>query len=549
MESKRIIIAVALSIGIWILWMQFFGKPVPENKETVTQKENTVTTQPVKDTKPEIKVIAPKIVNETTIDIATDKYQVSFSNKGGVIKSIKYKERNVELIVPNKKFNAKGVFDFSIFLSKDEFAQGNSLDSIIWNHVKPANNVIKFVTTLSLDGKPVQLEKIFTFNKDSYYFKIDYNLINLGNTSVSFPNGYIIVSPSDFLGPDMDFENTHNRLSQIYYLNNEFEKCEKGGGFFSGNESFKIDNGEIGWAGVMSRYFLLIMLPENFKGTGVICDKREHNGFKAGIYINADKIQPGKKLAKSFKVYVGEKNKEKLAAVDITLKDAADVSKWIEPIRDLLLWCLMKINSVIGNFGWSLVIFSILSKVLLLPLTAKSTASMKKMQALAPKMNELKEKYKGKPDVLNKEIMKMYKTNKVNPMGGCLPMLLQMPFFFALWSALINSIDLWQAPFIFWIKDLSLPDTVFNVAQIIPSFSFNVNILPIIMTATSFIQQRLMPTAGGSTQQQKVMMFMPLIFIVIFWDMPSGLVLYWTLQNVMQILHQLYTERKTVKEA
>ncbi|MCU0820918.1 MAG: YidC/Oxa1 family membrane protein insertase, partial [Spirochaetes bacterium] len=176
--------------------------------------------------------------------------------------------------------------------------------------------------------------------------------------------------------------------------------------------------------------------------------------------------------------------------------------------------------------------------------TQKSTESMKKMQELAPKMNELKEKYKDRPDMLNKEVMKMYKTHKVNPLGGCLPLLLQMPFFFALWSALINSIDLWQAPFIFWIKDLSLPDTVLTFS------GYNLNILPIIMTATSYIQQKLTTPAGGTNQQQKMMMFMPLVFIFIFWNMPSGLVLYWTLQNVLQILNQIYVNKKTeeVKE-
>jgi YidC/Oxa1 family membrane protein insertase len=541
MDSKRMIVAVLLSLAIWFVWMRFFSPTEPGKQEgqvQQTQKETAVETKSVKDTQSEIKVAGPKTTKETLIEAATDKYTVTFTNKGGAIKSFKYKERNVELVVIKNKYDAKGVFDFSLYLSKEEFTQGNALENTLWNFTKISNNVIKFTSNISIDGKPVQLEKTYTFSKDTYYFKVDFNIINLGNKPLSFPNGYIIVSPGDFLGPDMDFENTYNKLNQIYYLNNDFHKCEKGGGFFSKAENYKIENGDIKWAGIMSRYFLLIMLPENFNGTGVVCDTREHTGNKAGMYISANKIQPGEKLAKSFKVYAGEKNKDKLEAVDVSLKDAADVSKWIEPIRDFLLWCLKYINMVIGNIGWSLVIFSILSKIVLMPLTIKSTESMKRMQALTPKMNELKEKYKGKPDVLNKEMMKLYKANKVNPMGGCLPMLLQMPFFFALWSALINSIDLWQAPFIFWIKDLSMPDTVAHI------FGYPLNILPILMTATSFFQQKLTPGAAGGGQQQKMMMLMPLVFIVIFWNMPSGLVLYWTLQNAMQIAHQLYTNMK-----
>jgi YidC/Oxa1 family membrane protein insertase len=561
MDIKRMIIAVVLSLGIWFLWIRFFNPTAPEKGNPVqqqqTQKQTAVETKPAVSTVSEIRIAAPQVTKETLIETTTDKYTVSLSNRGGAITSFKYKEikkkeKDVELVVKNielnkKKINANGVFGFSVYLNKEEFTQGNALENSIWNYTRISNSIIKFSTNISIDGKPVRLEKTYTFNKDSYYFKIDYNIVNLGNKAVVFPNDQIIVSPGDFLGPDMDFENNYNTINQIYYLNNDFKKAGKGGGgFLSGcgpstnGDPIKIETGTINWAGLMSRYFLLIMLPDNFNGTGVICDTRTNTGNKAGIYVSANKIQPGEKLAKSFKVYAGEKNKDKLEAVDVTLKDAADVSKWIEPIRDFLLWCLKYINRVIPNIGWSLVIFSILSKIVLMPLTIKSTESMKRMQALTPKMNELKEKYKGKPDVLNKEMMKLYKTNKVNPMGGCLPLILQMPFFFALWSALINSIDLWQAPFIFWVKDLSLPDTV----AVIPFIDINLNILPIIMTASSFIQQKMMPSAAGGGQQQKMMMLMPLVFIVIFWNMPSGLVLYWTLQNVMQILQQLYSNRK-----
>ena len=181
--------------------------------------------------------------------------------------------------------------------------------------------------------------------------------------------------------------------------------------------------------------------------------------------------------------------------------------------------------------------FSIITKIILLPLTQKSTESMKKLQALNPQITELREKYKDKPEVLNKKIMDLYKKNKVNPASGCLPLLLQMPFFFALYSALINAIDLWQAPFILWIQDLSLPDTIFKI------YGFNINVLPIIMTGTTYLQQR-MTTGEAVGQQQKMLMFMPLIFIVIFWNMPSGLVLYWIMQNALQMLHQFYINRK-----
>ena len=166
---------------------------------------------------------------------------------------------------------------------------------------------------------------------------------------------------------------------------------------------------------------------------------------------------------------------------------------------------------------------------------------MKKLHELTPQINELREKYKEKPEILNKKIMEIYKKNKVNPASGCLPILVQMPFFFALYSALINSIDLWQAPFVLWMKDLSLPDTIFHIA------GFNVNVLPVLMTLTTYLQQK-MSTVETTGQQKVMLMLMPFIFIVIFWNMPSGLVLYWIMQNVLQILHQLYINKRDEKK-
>jgi len=306
-----------------------------------------------------------------------------------------------------------------------------------------------------------------------------------------------------------------------------------GCGSSSNGEPLKKETGKINWAGVMSRYFLLIMIPEDSAGKSVVHDNRKQTGFRTGMYIDMGALAPGKEIKKSFKIYLGEKDKKNLAATDKSIIDAADVSKLIEPIRDFVIWCLMSINRLVGNLGWALVIFSIITKVVFMPLTIKSTESMKKMQQLTPMLNELKVKYKDKPDQMQKEMMKLYKENKVNPMGGCFPLLLQMPFFFALYSALIDSIDLWHAPFILWMKDLSMPDTVLSIS------GFDLNILPILMTASTFFQQKLTTVDTGG-QQKIMMMMMPLVFIFIFWSMPSGLVLYWALQNIFQIAQQLF---------
>ena len=550
--DKKTLIAIAITAALWIVYFVVFKpeapvkkpsditveKKLPEKKEKQTREiDKQANKKPVKITK------TKQGGTESTVTIQTDKYSFVLSNRGAAITNVKYLERDIELSVKENTYNAKGSLDFSIHFDDDEFLNGNSLDDTIWSYNKRGKNSVLFYTDININGNPVRVQKIYTFSKESYDFKVEYSLKNNGNRSIELKNEMLIVSPSDMLGPSLDYTNNYNNLKSIYSLNGDFEQSSKGGGGFesilgcgsSGSkEPIKKETGNINWAGIMSRYFLVIMIPEEFTGRGVILDNRKGTGYRTGMYVKIKSLNPREETKKSFKVYLGEKDKEKLAGVDKTIIDAADVNSLILPIRNFVIWCLLNVNKFIGNMGWSLVIFSLLTKIVFMPLTLKSTESMKKMQQLTPSLNEIKAKHKDKPDVMQKEMMKLYKENKVNPMGGCFPMLLQMPFFFALYSALINSIDLWHAPFILWIQDLSMPDTVLTIS------GFNLNILPIIMTVTTFLQQRLTTVDTGSSQQQKMMMFMPVIFIFIFWSMPSGLVLYWALQNIFQVLHQVF---------
>lgn len=535
--DKKTILAILLSAIVWIAWFLWFQ---PKEKQESPQKPRQETVVEKAGEKPAVKTppAAPAMISparaaikESTVETVTDHYRFEFTTKGAAINKASYIDKKIELVVAGNPYAARNLIDFSMHFSDDEFINGNMLDNVVWDYVREKDG-IRFFTNISMNGQPLLVEKAFTFKKDTHSFRLSYRIKNPGKQSASLQAGTVIFSPGDMLGPSVNFNNRYNEIAGIYSLDDDFETARKGGGFFSKPESLKKEEGKISWSGLSSRYFLLIMIPQGFTGTGVITDNREQTGFRTGMYAKINEIKAGETVEKSFNVYLGERDKEKLGAVDPSIVDAADVSKWIEPIRVFVLWCLLGINKFIGNLGWSLVIFSIITKIAFMPLTIKSTESMKRMQMLTPKLNELKVKYKDKPEMLQKEMMKLYKENKVNPMGGCLPILLQMPFFFALYSALVNSLDLWQAPFIFWIKDLSMPDTVLSVS------GFDLNILPLVMTGTTFLQQKL--TTVDTGQQQKIMMMlMPFIFIFIFWNMPSGLVLYWSLQNIFQIAHQL----------
>jgi YidC/Oxa1 family membrane protein insertase len=385
---------------------------------------------------------------------------------------------------------------------------------------------------MMVDGNPVRIEKTYSFTDNGYDFNVDYRFINTGRNPVKFNNGRVIFSPSDTLGPNLDYAKYYNLLTGIYSIDDDYSQSTKGSGFFTKVGDLKKENGRVDYIGIMSRYFLLIMIPQNFNGTEMLFDNREGSGFRTGMTVSMDEILPGKEQTKSFQVYLGEKDKKTLKSVDPKTVKASDVSTIIEPIRYFVIWCLLSIDSIIGNLGWSLIIFSILTKIVFMPLTKKSTDSMKKMQEIAPQLKKLQAKYKDKPEVLQQETVKLYKENKVNPLGGCLPLLLQMPFFFGLYSGLINSIDLWNAEFMLWIKDLSMPDTVYTTS------GFDINILPVLMIVTTIVQQRQTMVDTGNQQQKMMMYMMPVILLFVFWKMPSGLVLYWFLQNLYQIMHQ-----------
>lgn len=553
--DRRTILAVLLITLIWIGWYflnQQLNPPEEIQQKTVQQspekeridkatgKEVTEGRKEPSPQKGEREITVEEApAEEKTFTYSTEKYDITFTSRGAAISSMVYREREVELTVAESMYNTKGKLDFAIHFNNQNFVEGNSLDRVNWSPEKTENGV-RFQTTVKFDGKPVVIEKNYIFDTETYQFTIEYSFHNKGKDVVRIPGEEILISPAEIIGPDLDYSNTYNRLRTVYYLGDDYEEESKGGGFFSKRESLVTEKGAVQWFGVMSRYFLVIMMPKNEKGTGIIFDNRENEGYRIASRFSLPKINPGSSEVRAFTVYIGEKKKETLVAVDETMKKASDINLFIEPIRWFVLWSLKKINIIFGNMGWALVFFSLLTKIVFLPLTRKSTESMKKMQELNPQLTKIKEKYKDKPDVMQQKMMELYKENKVNPMGGCFPLLLQMPFFLALYSALINSIDLWNAPFILWMQDLSMPDTVATVA------GFNINILPLVMTISTILQQKL--TTVDTGQQQKMMMYMlPLILIFIFWTMPSGLVLYWTLQNLFQVLHQVIINYRSKK--
>ena len=238
-------------------------------------------------------------------------------------------------------------------------------------------------------------------------------------------------------------------------------------------------------------------------------------------------------IIRSYTLYAGPKETETLQTVGHQFDSIVDFG-FFSPIAIPIFWLLKKIHSVIGNYGWSIIVLTLLIRIPFIPLVMKSQKSIKKMQAIQPKMNEIRQKFKKDPQRMQKEMMDLYKKHKVNPMGGCLPMLIQIPVFFALYKVLLVAIALRGAPFALWITDLSQRDPLY--------------VLPILMGITMFVQQKMTPM-GGDPAQRKMMMFMPIIFTFMFLKLASGLTLYWTVSNLLSVAQQFYVNKKVAIES
>jgi YidC/Oxa1 family membrane protein insertase len=239
-------------------------------------------------------------------------------------------------------------------------------------------------------------------------------------------------------------------------------------------------------------------------------------------------VPAGASISQTIQVFAGPKSIEELRKAGVGLEEAVAFGFFAVLAKPLLL-TLNFFQRIVGNYGVAIILLTILIRVFFFPLATKQFRSMKEMQRLQPLLKELKEKYKDDKEKLNQETMQLFRTHKVNPLGGCLPILVQIPVFIALYQALLNSIALRQAPFIFWLKDLSAPDPTY--------------ITPVLMTGSMFLQQKMSPPAADPAQQ-KIMMFMPLIFGVMFLNFPSGLVLYWLINNLLAIGQQYWINRR-----
>lgn len=393
--------------------------------------------------------------------------------------------------------------------------------------MQPSQNTLSVPLTYQKDGLTVT--KTYTFSKGKYPIEVNYNI---NNTSGQPWQGQLFSQLKRDSSKDPGLANK-GAMSMSTYLGGAWGTPDspynklKFGNFNDDNLKTSSDRG---WVAMVQHYFVSSWIPKGF--TANFYSRENDNEHIIGFTSNPVAVAPNKQLTLSSTLYAGPKTSDTLKPLAEGLDKTVDYGiLW--PISKALFWLLKAIHQVVGNWGWAIILLTIIVKFLLMPIANKSYYSMAKMRAIAPRLQGLKDEYGDDRMRMSQEMMKIYKEEKVNPMAGCLPVIAQMPIFLALYWVLVESIELRQAPWILWIKDLSSMDPLF--------------ILPLIMGAAMYFQQHLNPQPQDP-MQARMMKFMPIIFTVFMLFFPAGLVLYWTVNNLFSMAQQYFINKKVEKE-
>ena len=479
---------------------------------------------------------------EKVIHIETRLYTAVLSSRGAslsqfILKAFPGPDGTPVKLLPPESTGTFGVSFFTI--------DGDTVDTFDWMFTvnspstidmgKEQSKTVTFTYNIAADQRIV---KVFRFYQDRYDFDLDITFENL--EQIIAEKRYIISAPSGLASTE------HRLKDDMMYAKAGISSAGSVSKNYRPNNRLYQEDGTIDWVGVKTKYFALMMQPKERKGI---------QAWIAGAEFQLDPMEKAKwkrfsialvmpflsdrTVHDRFMIYLGPQDYALLKDYGVGLEKFMDMGmKLIQPISQIVLWSFKKLHTVIPNYGVVLIIFAILVKIIVYPLTHKSFESMKKMQTLQPKLTELREKYGSDPQRLNKETMKLYKESGVNPLGSCLPMVLQMPLLFALFNVFRTTIELRGEGFVFWIKDLSMPDTVATLPFSLPIYGDAVNILPLFMGATMLIQQKM----SSTDPKQKAMVYMmPIFLTLLFNSFPSGLNLYYALFNIMSIIQQKIT--------
>jgi YidC/Oxa1 family membrane protein insertase len=553
MEQSRLLIAIVISLAIFLAWQYIFSPDEAERRQAKKVEAPAIEEkQAVKDTEKPYKeaiekpapaekstVVETPLQEAATITVETPLYQAKISENGAVFYSFllkNYREK-VQKDAPMKQILTG---DETLGVGRLGFS-GKSiagLDKAVFTANLPArqlevNDSPRDLTFSWRSQDGIVIEKTYKFAPDTYAIGMEVIIKNGSGRGIQDKLFVALYSkaPGDkrmyaFEGPSA-------------LINDELKEIK--------TKKLKDQNtfeGKIKWVALQSRYFMSGLIPDQIEEASLHL-ALQSDKFVTARYRQPEKaIQPGTQYTYKYQLFMGPKRIQELKNVGNDLHKVVDFG-WFDIIAKPCLWLMNLFYSVIPNYGVAIIILTLLVKILLWPLGQKSYKSMSEMKKIQPLMKEIREKYKDDKQRMNQEVMGLYRTYKINPLGGCLPMVVQLPVFFALYRMLYEAIELRHAPFFLWIDDLAAPDRLFRFDFSIPFMEppYGIPVLTVVMGASMLLQQKMSPPMGDATQA-KMMMFMPIIFTVIFINFSSGLVLYWLVNNILSIAQQYYTQKK-----
>lgn len=374
----------------------------------------------------------------------------------------------------------------------------------------------------------IKLIKTYTVNKNSYVLAVQHEIHNLSGETVS-PQIYVqLVRDGNKPEGESSFYFTFTGPA-VFTNSKKYQKIE-----FSDIEKNKADfekKSDMGYVAMVQHYFASAWLMDDAQTRDLYARKIDTNLYAVGMVAPLPALANESKQIHQTRLFVGPQEEKVLEGLYAGLELVKDYG-WLTILAKPLYWLLDKLHGFIGNWGWSIVALVVILKIAFFWLNSHAYKSMGKMKAINPKIMEMRERLKDNPQQMQMEMMKIYREEKVNPLGGCLPIAVQIPFFIALYWVLLSSVEMRNAPWVGWVHDLAAPDTAFGVW-----FGVPIGLLPILMTVTSLIQTWLNPTPPDPIQA-KLMWIMPLAFSVMFFFFPSGLVLYWLTNNILSIAQQ-----------
>ena len=548
MDIKRTVLLVVFSLSLLMLWENwnvYNGGPsmfAPEQKvaSTPTPTSPAATSEqsvpPASSSTSASKAASNEVPGGTIanpqgerIILSTDLLKVEINTAGGEltrVELLKHKDAsNPEQNVVLMENGAGRTYVGQSGLIGGDFPNHRTMYSVRSGaRTLESGDTLELVLDAEQNG--VKLTKTYVFKRGQYQIDLNHTVVNTSHEAIS-PSVYVqLVRDGSKLEGDSRFYSTFNGPA-IYTATEKFRKVT-----FEDIEKAKNPapvRTSDGWIAMVQHYFVTAFLPTSKGSHELFTRKIDNNLYAVGSIMSMGSIAPGASASISGKMFAGPQESVALEqfATDFDLvKDYG----WLTIIAKPIFWLMEQIQKILGNWGWTIIVLTILIKLAFFPLSAASYRSMAKMKLVTPKMTAIRERHKNDPQKMNAAMMELYKTEKINPLGGCLPVVVQIPVFIALYWVLLASVEMRHAPWLGWIQDLAAPDPWY--------------ILPVVMAVSMFVQTKLNPTPPDPIQA-KVMMIMPIAFSVMFFFFPAGLVLYWVVNNLLSIGQQWVITRQS----